>query len=293
MKKFYFFLVLLISCVFMACSDDDHATPKVVPLQDTMNPTIRISSPESNDTFLLIERVQLVTRLEDDIGFSEVRVFLIYPDGKDSLAHEEAYIPAYLRTLDYKLDLRLPKGAPTGTYNLMVEAKDKAQNTTRDSVSINFHTPDLSMEDFTRAFETASIFYAYDWGWFGFDFYEGINLHELGFGFFLFVMVDALGGYDVSRDEWDKFVADFGIKNQKWTEWDEDKNGVVSDQEFDEAIRKSGLFRKWDTNKNAILDKGEFASGVFSRWDNNKDGKLNREEYLERFYTYLTRPSRR
>ena len=78
-----------------------------------------------------------------------------------------------------------------------------------------------------------------------------------------------------------------GQATWKYTDWDNDGNLELSDQEFREGFGQSGTYEAWDRDRSGGLNEGEFATGMFSRWDADDDMQITQEEYragTERWY---------
>jgi Ca2+-binding EF-hand superfamily protein len=65
----------------------------------------------------------------------------------------------------------------------------------------------------------------------------------------------------------------------KYTYWDQDKDGRLDNNEVRTLVEKTGLYEKWDTNRDARVDTTEFARGTFAAYDDNGDGTLSFAEW--------------
>ncbi len=67
-----------------------------------------------------------------------------------------------------------------------------------------------------------------------------------------------------------------------WTysDWDNDGNLEVSDQEFQTGFAETGTYNAWDSDETVGLSEGEFATGVYSSWDTDNDLQLTEQEYM-------------
>ncbi|GHA72596.1 hypothetical protein [Cognatilysobacter bugurensis] len=97
---------------------------------------------------------------------------------------------------------------------------------------------------------------------------------------------------DVGFADWDAdrngMIADAefraGFTQNGWfNELDRDRDGRVTNEEFGMASTGWGLdgnaFATWDTNRDGVLDDGEFGTGAFSTWDRNRDSMLDDSEF--------------
>jgi Ca2+-binding EF-hand superfamily protein len=73
-----------------------------------------------------------------------------------------------------------------------------------------------------------------------------------------------------------------------FSNWDNDNNGAVSQQEFAQGIKKQGFFDRWDDDGNGQLNRDEFqevgANTDFETFDANNDDYLTEDEFSTGFY---------
>jgi Ca2+-binding EF-hand superfamily protein len=69
------------------------------------------------------------------------------------------------------------------------------------------------------------------------------------------------------------------IDYNKYTYWDQDKDGRLDNNEVKTLIEKTGLYSKWDTNIDGKVSTAEFEIGTFNSYDDNNDGQLNLQEW--------------
>ncbi|SFG88527.1 hypothetical protein [Pontibacter chinhatensis] len=293
MKNFYLVSLLLLSITFMSCDDDDESNS--IQPTDTEQPELNITTTLGIDTFLIIESIELKIKVEDNMGIKDTRVYLADPEGTRSMVLERT--EPYLRNAFRELDVSIPLGkdSPTGTYTVMVEAVDQAQNMVKDSTTVTVHASALGRSEFSRIvsnINNITVLHAMDW--FGYNLMEGIQFNEAAFnlGFFLIANTNLVAterDFAISHTEWENFVTDFNVEGEDWATWDADKDNLLNNVEFDQMLSKLNLFSEWDTDKNALIKGEELGSGIFDHWDNNQDGLLTRYEYMDKFYTYLDR----
>jgi hypothetical protein len=285
MKNYYRLFLLLFSCAFVACDDDDDVfNPNL--LTDTVSPIIELSSPAANDSVLLIGGVSVLAYVKDERVLDNVRVIVNDPSGGSQvIANHTAALSIDPRVFSLSEYYRIPKNPVPGEYTVVVEAKDKGQNVTKNAVTFTLHDSDIHSEEFIEAF------------WYIlYDILPGFidNAWDLGYAFnddwlnnLLFLMVSTNNDSGISEAEWGKFMADFDVKNQAWPTWDLNSDGKLDKQEFYDGITRLNLFNDWDTNQDEIISVEELATAIFTLWDHNRDNVLSREEYLEKSYTYL------
>jgi len=63
------------------------------------------------------------------------------------------------------------------------------------------------------------------------------------------------------------------------TYWDQDKDNRLDTNEVKTLVEKTGLYSKWDINRDGKVDIEEFAKGTFIAYDDNDDGYLTLEEW--------------
>ena len=77
-------------------------------------------------------------------------------------------------------------------------------------------------------------------------------------------------------------------------EWDADRSGAVSVEEFGQGAVESGVYNEWDADGDGLLADEELNAGLgdaviyddaSSRvWDLNDDGRLDRDEFREGYH---------
>ncbi|WP_439882141.1 hypothetical protein ACSX1A_03050 [Pontibacter sp. MBLB2868] len=299
MKAIYFISVLLLSVTFMSCDGDDGPKPNLNPLSgtvpppetDTVNPVVSITLPTANDSLLLIDAIQVIADLSDNIRLDSVRVILTGPDGGRQVL-SDAQIRGGVR--DYKLNVvhQIPKYAATEDYTVIVEAKDYGKNVAKDSVTFVLYASDINSATFARPFSYGlyNKYFTEPLEKLGYNYWDmGYSFNDDLFSFIMFLMVNTDNEFSISEAEWNRFIVDFGVKNQVWTTWDENSDGNLNEAEFHDGLISLNLFNEWDENQDSSVYFDEMAAGIFSRWDTNNDKMLSKEEYLEKFYTYLYR----
>lgn len=292
MKKNYgIFFVLL--CLALSACDEDEAEPAINLEPDTVSPLVKINIPAANDSIPVIDVIEVAAEVADDKMLDKVQVVLTEPGGTSQVLSDNT-ITLYSNYKNHSVYewYRIPKNAATGEYTVTVEAKDKGQNVTKNAVTFNVHASSISSSAFSRAFGNAFVNSKLTENLDGL----GYNLWDYGYSFdevwlstVLQLMVSTDNEYSISEAEWEKFSQDFGVKNQAWATWDENKDGNLNDAEFHKGITSLNYFKDWDKNQNKSVYFDELAAGIFNLWDLNKDNLLSREEYQEKFYTYLYR----
>ncbi len=125
-------LVVLFSLSFLACEDDD------VVAVDATPPTVLITSPAAGATFKRSDVIELRAEVSDNVGLSEVRVYVTDPKLKVRQLNEEG-MNIFLndgREKDLDLKVILDANAPKGPYSMTVEAIDDQGNTASQYVSV-------------------------------------------------------------------------------------------------------------------------------------------------------------
>jgi len=78
----------------------------------------------------------------------------------------------------------------------------------------------------------------------------------------------------------------------RFAEFDADKNGTVSEAEYNAGVEKVGVFKRLDTNGDDVIDESEFSSakldaaryGDLSAFDANTDKRIDVGEFGTRLY---------
>jgi hypothetical protein len=77
-------------------------------------------------------------------------------------------------------------------------------------------------------------------------------------------------------------------QDQEFAGWDQDGNGILSEQEFTSGFNGGETYSEWDANNDSSLTEDEWTSGFgegdadvsgFGQWDANGDGSLSQEEF--------------
>ncbi|PKV75964.1 DUF4625 domain-containing protein [Pontibacter ramchanderi] len=286
MRKIYQLSFILLLWIGVSCGGDDDPTPSTVNNPpDTEKPKIQLLTPEENSTFLVINLIRFNTRLSDNVALGTLKASLVSSDGSRSEIMEPFIFTDAMNITDFTGSF-YPREIAPGTYTLLLEVLDRQKNMAKDSVAITIHAPAINQAEFENAFKKNTFYYYLDWGWFGFDFINGVEFVKSQFTYGLLMMM-SMDNY-INKDQWEKFVKDFQFEKQTWASWDKDGNGMLDDIEFHQGIEQLGLFEKWDQNKDKLVNEKEFVRGIFKSWDRNRDDVLSREEYFEPFYTYLS-----
>lgn len=95
---------------------------------------------------------------------------------------------------------------------------------------------------------------------------------------------DADGDGYMGDEEWKMTTSQLyrpykDLDYNKYTYWDQDKDGRLDNNEVKTLVEKTGLYEKWDTNQDKKVDTDEFARGTFVAYDDNNDGALSMEEW--------------
>ncbi len=85
---------------------------------------------------------------------------------------------------------------------------------------------------------------------------------------------DANSDGKVSKDEYQNSLSDAGV----YSDWDADNDGLLTDEEFDEAGFDND-FTAWDADNSDYLDAGEVYDGYFDSFDENENGHWNAGEW--------------
>lgn len=60
---------------------------------------------------------------------------------------------------------------------------------------------------------------------------------------------------------------------------DDNGDGRVSEREFHEYFRQSGVYDEWDNNDDGVIDDEEFADGLYDYYDDDDDGFISDAEW--------------
>lgn len=95
---------------------------------------------------------------------------------------------------------------------------------------------------------------------------------------------DADGDGYMGDEEWQMTTSQLyrpykDLDYNKYTYWDQDKDGRLDNNEVKTLVEKTGLYEKWDANHDKKVDNDEFARGTFVAYDDNNDGALSMEEW--------------
>ena len=90
-------------------------------------------------------------------------------------------------------------------------------------------------------------------------------------------------------------------RNGNFEDWDNNQDGYVSDNEFEDTWEKDNYFGDWDQDGDDVLSEDEWNSGVdnyyndsngwddndnnsFAAWDQDNNGELDENEFTEGTY---------
>jgi Ca2+-binding EF-hand superfamily protein len=85
---------------------------------------------------------------------------------------------------------------------------------------------------------------------------------------------------------------DTQLQEQWWTEWDNDKDGLLSDQEFATVYSNSEIFGDADSDKDGmwsqeeVLQTGYMSEEEFTEADADGDGMLTEDQTMDAIFTY-------
>ena len=86
--------------------------------------------------------------------------------------------------------------------------------------------------------------------------------------------------------------SDTELQEQWWTEWDNDKDGLLSDQEFGTVYSSSEIFGDADADKDGmwsqdeVLQTGYMSEEEFTQADADGDGMLTEDQTMDAIFTY-------
>ena len=66
-----------------------------------------------------------------------------------------------------------------------------------------------------------------------------------------------------------------------FSEWDEDGDGVLAQEEWDAGLAESGVFDSWDADDDGVVSAVEYEDGLFNWFDDDDDGALTVSEWDE------------
>lgn len=66
-----------------------------------------------------------------------------------------------------------------------------------------------------------------------------------------------------------------------FSEWDEDGDGILTQEEWDAGVADSGVFDSWDGDDDGVVSAAEYEDGLFDWFDDDDDGALTVSEWDE------------
>ena len=66
---------------------------------------------------------------------------------------------------------------------------------------------------------------------------------------------------------------------QEFSEWDEDGDAAVSEEEFGTGFGEAGVYDSWDEDGDGALSEEEFNTGVFDGYDSDDSGAIEEPEF--------------
>ena len=91
-----------------------------------------------------------------------------------------------------------------------------------------------------------------------------------------------------------------GEEEYQFSDWDQDGNELLDENEFSRAYVQTAYQDRWDTNRDKEIDENEWESGVanywvpydigeygaFSTWDSDLNDRLSEDEFWERIFEF-------
>jgi len=82
-------------------------------------------------------------------------------------------------------------------------------------------------------------------------------------------------------------------QSNRFTEFDTDKNGTISQSEYNAGVQKAGVIKRYDTNGDGMIDATEFTAakldaaryGDMSAFDANTDKMIDADEFGNRLFS--------
>ena len=107
------------------------------------------------------------------------------------------------------------------------------------------------------------------------------RLEEVEFILALFRLWDADGNKKLSATEFriGHILWNHKAKTRPFSAFDKNRNGSVSETEFEAAARRIKYFQHYDQNGSGRISRGELAGSMMQTFDENRDGHLGENEW--------------
>lgn len=92
---------------------------------------------------------------------------------------------------------------------------------------------------------------------------------------------DANDDNRLTRGEFTASRGWFGDEEGLFQDWDDDRSGGLSEDEFTGGLREAGIFESWDRDRNGWLAEDELYDAAYAGWDVDDDGLVGSDEWDE------------
>ncbi len=93
--------------------------------------------------------------------------------------------------------------------------------------------------------------------------------------------VDDDSSRTIKPDEFYRQLESFALQGftEHFRVWDNDRNGVLTEKEFNQKIAQTAFACQWDSNNDNVLSVAEMGTGMFYRCDLNDNGWIDPDEF--------------
>lgn len=110
------------------------------------------------------------------------------------------------------------------------------------------------------------------------------GLDEREFGTGMFGLWDRDRGGTLDEAEWTEGVGSMfgeGESYGTFADWDLNRDNALDDNELGQGFNRTGLYGRWDRDRNNMIGENEYNEGWFGLFDRNRDTFLDENEYNE------------
>jgi hypothetical protein len=90
---------------------------------------------------------------------------------------------------------------------------------------------------------------------------------------------DADDDNQVTRSEFERSNGWFGDEEGLFQDWDDDRSGSLSEDEFTTGVEQAGTFERYDANDSGWFEETEFYEATHAGWDDDGDGVVGSDEW--------------
>lgn len=111
---------------------------------------------------------------------------------------------------------------------------------------------------------------------------DGLDDNEFGTG--MLGLWDRDRGGNINEAEWNEGVGGLygeGEDHGSFADWDLNNDTFLDNNELGEGFNRTGVYGRWDRDRNNLVSETEYDEGLFGLFDSNRDTYLDENEWNE------------